>query len=130
MLGVHPMLPEEQRVCGLALAELKQMYNGVLRTQESCSVASILCFPKQDSTPFAILIKRRVPQALIILSYYCVLLDVLDTRWWIRGWASRILTDVLGTLDETWKQWIEWPLETVLMKVPRARGPDAVALVV
>lgn len=116
MLTVEPMVPDEQRMCSLILAELKQVYDMVLRARGTCSIASILCFPKQDSAAFAQLVKRRVPQALIILAYYCVLLDVLDGRWWIHGWASRVLRDVLGSLDEPWRQWIEWPVQSVLMK--------------
>lgn len=116
MLGVEPMLPDDRRSCVLVLTELKSVYQTVVQTQGSCSVTSILCFPKPDSDSFAGLIKRRVPQALIILAYYCVLLDVLDTRWWMNGWASRVLTDILGTLDEVWKHWVDWPVEHVIMK--------------
>jgi hypothetical protein len=108
MLGVDAMLPDDRRGCALILAELKTIYDSVLGKQGQCSVASILCFPKQDSTPFSLLIKRRVPQALVILAYYCVLLDVLDSRWWIRGWSSRVLRDIMGTLPENWQSWVEW----------------------
>lgn len=116
MLGVDVMLPDDRRTCALILAELKQIYESVLQGQGTCSVASILCFPKQDSGKFAQLIKRRVPQALVILAYYCVLLDILDTRWWIHGWSTRVLRDVLGTLDEQWRHWIEWPVQSILNK--------------
>lgn len=116
MIGVDAMLPDDRRTSVLVLTELKQIYDNVLRAQASCSVASILCFPKQDSANFAQLVKRRVPQALIILAYYCVLLDVLDSRWWINGWARRVLQDVMGSLDEQWRHWIEWPVQSILMK--------------
>ena len=122
MLGVDAMLPDDRRTCALILAELKAIYDNVLTSQGTCSVASILCFPKQDSGNFAQLIKRRLPQALIILAYYCVLLDILDTRWWINGWSTRVLRDVLGSLDEQWRHWIEWPVQSVLIKHPPA-GP-------
>ena len=108
MLGVDVMLPDDRRTCALILAELKQIYDSALQGQGTCSVASILCFPKQDSGKFARLIKRRVPQALIILAYYCVLLDILDSKWWIHGWSTRVLRDVLSSLDEQWRHWIEW----------------------
>lgn len=123
MLTVDMMMPEDRRVASLILAELKQLYNMVFRAQGACSMASILCFPKQDSAAFSQLIKRRVPQALIMLAYYCVLLDVLDSRWWIRGWASRVLRDILGSLEEPWRQWVEWPARSVLMKGRRSPMP-------
>ena len=116
MLGVDAMLPEDRRTCAIVLAELKAIYDNVLTSQGACSMASILCFPKQDSGNFALLIKRRLPQALIILAYYCVLLDVLDNRWWIQGWSKRVLQDVHGSLDEQWRHWIEWPVQSIMMK--------------
>jgi hypothetical protein len=120
MLGVEAMLADDRRACAMILAELKQIYDNLLRQQQGAtSVASILCFPKQDSGPYSQLIKRRVPQALVILAYYCVLLDVLDTRWWIQGWSARVLRDIVGTLPEQWQSWIEWPVSSVLLK-PRA----------
>lgn len=123
MLGVNAMIPDDRRVCAVVLAELKQIYDSVLQAEGTCSVASILCFPKQDPVSFAELIRKRVPQALIVLAYYCVLLDVLDNRWWINGWSSRVITDVLGSLDEPWKHWIEWPVEAILYKTATAGGP-------
>ncbi|KAK3069680.1 hypothetical protein LTR53_011797 [Teratosphaeriaceae sp. CCFEE 6253] len=116
MLGIDAMIPDDRKACALILAELKQVYDSVLRQQAQTSVASILCFPKMDSAPFSQLIRRRIPQALVILAYYCVLLDVLDTRWWIHGWASRVLRDVIGSLPEQWQSWIQWPVQSVLLK--------------
>ena len=135
MLGVDVMIPEERRTCALILGELKQIYDTALQNPETCSVAAIVCFPKQDSSNYAQLIKRRVPQALVILAYYCVLLDILDSRWWIHGWSTRVLRDVLGSLDEQWRHWIEWPVQCVLLKEsnmasapPSAGGADFMAL--
>ena len=124
MLGVDAMMSDDRRTCAMILAELKQVYDSVLRQHAQTSVASILCFPKKmDSAPYSLLLKRRVPQALVILAYYCVLLDVLDTRWWIHGWATRVLRDVMGSLPEEWHSWIQWPIQSVLMKAQAQPGP-------
>jgi hypothetical protein len=116
MIGMHSMIPEERRTCVLVLAELKQLYAQMLSSQGSCGMSMVMCFPKQDPSHFSLLLKRRVPQALIILAYYTVLLDLLDARWWINGWGRRVLSDVVGSLGDEWKSWIDWPVQTVLMK--------------
>lgn len=116
MIGIHNMVPEERRTCVLVLAELKQLYDQMLSSQASCGMSMVMCFPKQDPTHFSLLLKRRLPQALIILAYYTVLLDLLDNRWWISGWGRRVLSDVVGNLGDEWKSWIDWPVQTVLMK--------------
>ncbi|KAM0715456.1 hypothetical protein Q7P37_008954 [Cladosporium fusiforme] len=116
MIGMHSMVPEERRTCVLILSELKQLYAQVLGSQGSCGMSMIMCFPKQDPSHFSRLLKRRNPQALVILAYYTVLLDLLDSRWWVHGWGRRVLRDVVGSLGDEWKSWIEWPVQTVLMK--------------
>ena len=121
MLGMEPMRPGDRRTCTLVLEELNQVYSNVLRQQGQNSVETIFCFPKQDAAAFSALIKRRLPQALVILAYYCVLLDVLDGgpsagRWWVDGWAARVLQDVMSTLEEQWQSWIEWPVQSVMLK--------------
>lgn len=116
MLATEAMLPDDLRVCSLILAELKTLYDAMLRTTSPCSMNALLCFPKQESAAFAQLIKRRVPQALVLLAYYCVLLDLLDARWWIRGWSSRVLRDVVGELEGQWRRWTDWPVEGMLLK--------------
>lgn len=126
MLSIGAVLPDDRRSCALLLAEMKQVYCGVFRKGDTYSVTSILGFPKQDSAPFSRLLKRRVPQALIILAYYCVLLDVLDCRWWIQGWASRIMRDIVACIgSEQWRSWIEWPVQVVLMKGHLTSGQTA-----
>ena len=110
----------------ITLAELKALYDSILQPGSNCSVASIICFPKQDSGKFAQLVKRRQPQALIILAYYCVLLDILDSRWWIQGWSTRVMRDILGSLDQQWRHWIEWPVQTILFKEQHSQAPPSV----
>lgn len=119
MIGMHNMVPEERRTCVLVLTELKQLYAQMLSSQGSYGMSMVMCFPKQDPSHFSLLLKRRLPQALIILAYYTVLLDLLDARWWISGWGRRVLSDVVGSLGDEWKSWIDWPVQTVLMKPVR-----------
>lgn len=116
MIGMHSMIPDERRTCVLVLTELKQLYAQMLSSQASCGMSMVMCFPRQDPTHFSMLLKRRHPQALIILAYYTVLLDLLDTRWWVHGWGRRVLRDVVSCLGDEWKSWVEWPVQTVLMK--------------
>jgi len=123
MLSVEPMLLEDRRTCTLVLGELKPVYENVLRSQGNSNVGTIICWPKQDTVAFATLVKQRMPQALVILAYYCVLLDVLDNRWWIHGWAARVLRDLMGSLGEQWRHWVEWPVQSVLLREPQPPDP-------
>lgn len=116
MMGVEAMLPDDRRKCVLVLDELKQVYKGMLQQVGKRGIWSVLCFPKQNSEAFEQLLRRRVPQALVMLAYYCVLLDQLDARWWVNGRASRVVRNVVEAVDERWRSWIDWPVQAVLMK--------------
>jgi len=118
MIGMHSMVPDERRTCVLVLAELKQTYSSMLHMRGNCGISSIMCWPQENKTAFASLLKRRNPQALIILAYYSVLLDLLDGRWWLQGWGRMLLRNVIGSLGDEWKSWVDWPMQTVLMKQP------------
>ncbi|GAB7361530.1 hypothetical protein MBLNU230_g1585t1 [Neophaeotheca triangularis] len=118
LLGIEPMVPEERNVLALVLAELKTLYQGMMGVAGGAGgVSAILRFPKrQDAAPFADMVKRRRPQALVLLAYYCVLLDSLEDRWWVEGWAGRVLEDINSTLEPQWLHWISWPTTVCLMK--------------
>lgn len=113
MIGRGAMLSDDRRYCVMVLDELKQVYREVAGPGGPPIVSSILRFPKQDPVPYLLLLKRRLPQALVMLAYYCVLLDQLNQRWWINGWASRILQEIVSTVSEPWQSWIGWPVQTV-----------------
>lgn len=114
MLGMHPMVPEERQVCAQALTELVQLYDNVLQAQASTGMGLALCWPKQDPTAYRDLLRRRVPQALVILAHYSVVLNILDERWWMHGWPSRLLQHIVDTLDDRWTNWVDWPVQTML----------------
>nr|OQO16213.1 hypothetical protein B0A51_16576 [Rachicladosporium sp. CCFEE 5018] len=129
MIGMGAMIPEERRTCAVILAELKQLYTTVSKKRtQHCAVSAIVCFPQADPTAFISVIRRRRPQALVILAYYTVLLDLLDSRWWLQGWGRGVLRDVVANLGDEWKSWIEWPVQTVLMKTPPVQGGGAMSM--
>ena len=60
---------------------------------------------------FIPLLAQEEQVALVILAYYCVLLHQIPTRWWIEGWVEHLMTGIYGSLDETYRSWIVWPIE-------------------
>ncbi|QIW97367.1 hypothetical protein AMS68_002885 [Peltaster fructicola] len=96
------------------------VYSNVVQAGSATGIALIICWPKQDCTAFSRMLKCRVPQALVILAYYCVVLDLLDHKWYLKRWGSQVLQDIVLNLDEKWKSWIQWPVKTVLMRGPAA----------
>lgn len=73
-----------------------------------------ISWPILVSPRFADLLRRGVPEALVILSFYAVLLHRLQ-KFWIFGnsgqWLIRSISAYLGT---TWAKWLEWPNQELL----------------
>lgn len=63
---------------------------------------------------FGDLVEQRCPQALILVTVYCVLLKRVDDSWWIKGKAEDLLEAVRRELPEgQWDKWLEWSVDEV-----------------
>lgn len=61
------------------------------------------------SARFGDMVRSRMPEALIILSFYAVLLHRLRT-FWVFGGSGRFLIQSISTyLGAQWEQWLLWP---------------------
>lgn len=57
-------------------------------------------------------IKGLRPHALLVLSYYAVLLSALErSYWWLRGWGSELLDDITSHLHDqpSLQDMLAWP---------------------
>lgn len=116
MMTLPSISADDSATCSMMLEELKQLYTNVVAASRSTGIALVICWPKTDPSAFISLLKARQPQALIILAHYCVVLDLLNDRWCLRGWSSRLMQHIATILEDPWKQWIAWPLQIVMMK--------------
>ncbi|KAM3420528.1 hypothetical protein BST61_g3793 [Cercospora zeina] len=124
MLGIEAMLPNERTACVLAIEELRSLHQSLqAQSSSACGIASLMCWPKQESAAFSDMVRRRIPQALVIVSYHCVMLNLLDGRWWAQGCAERILQDVLLNLNGGWKNWVQWPIQAVMFREAVTTNP-------
>lgn len=62
------------------------------------------------SAAFFCFLQQHSPLALVILVYYCVVLDFLRQRWWIASWGKRVLEIIYRTLSSDWRSSIDWAL--------------------
>ena len=65
------------------------------------------------SDDFVQLLQRRRPIPLVILTYFCVLLNDLGSFWWTKGWAEHLLLEASVSLEEEYRMWIRWPMEEI-----------------
>jgi hypothetical protein len=63
---------------------------------------------------FLQLVSEKMPEALLIVCYYCVVLKKLGGTWWMEGKAENLLRTIMIELGGGWEIWTKWPIEKVL----------------
>ncbi|OJJ94947.1 hypothetical protein ASPACDRAFT_48395 [Aspergillus aculeatus ATCC 16872] len=58
-------------------------------------------------------LRQQEPVALILFSFFCVLLRQLDAVWFIHEWPQHIVKGVYGKLDPAFRPFVQWPLDQV-----------------
>lgn len=113
LLDDADMSTNSEQACRDAVSRLQLIYQSELQPDqvpgEEQPAGLIWAWPIMLSGVFTKLLMERRPEALIILSYYAVLLH-RRSRIWLVGDAGRLLieemTRFLGTY---WKEYLEWP---------------------
>ncbi|KAI1078063.1 hypothetical protein F5B20DRAFT_239975 [Whalleya microplaca] len=70
-------------------------------------------WPLLISHDFTEFLGQRRPEALVILSYYGVLLHRFRDFWIVGGAGRHLISLITAYLGSQWKPWLEWPNEMV-----------------
>lgn len=114
-----PGLPDTARsVLDHTLHMLRRVFVVVTTNEIIEPQAATLSWPIIIPDAYIQMISNRVPQALILLAHYTVLLKRNDERWWIKSKAEELLQKIYLELQRLpdgheWIQWIQWPLGEV-----------------
>ena len=73
----------------------------------------IQLWPAKVPQNFIVLLNERRPGALILLAFYCVLLERVQDCWYLEGRATQLLSHVRANLDPELLIWIQWPLQVL-----------------
>jgi hypothetical protein len=77
------------------------------------------------SDGYLALLEQKLPEALLIVAYYCVALKRAENMWWVKTKGENLLKTVileLGGVDGQWDRWTRWPVEQVLSGESKAYG--------
>jgi hypothetical protein len=101
-------------ICHTALEQLAKMFT-VASEQVGSSgyVRQILLWMMVVPDTFTTLVQERVPEALCIFGYYCVLLKRLDSVWFMEGWSEDLIENIYYLLDDRYRGYIVWPMREI-----------------
>lgn len=89
------------------LRRLLAIYSHPTRTTLTKSL--VYSWPALVSQRYIDLMSERNPEALIILAHFCIMLNMLDSYWFMEGCAVHIINQCKKDLDDKWLPYIQWP---------------------
>ncbi|KAI9733558.1 MAG: hypothetical protein M1834_003160 [Cirrosporium novae-zelandiae] len=97
------------------LQSLRLMFSMISMAKVEISNSTVvLSWTTLIPSKFCQMVEERIPQALVLVAVYCILLKRLKELWWIRGKAEDLLEAVRRKVpDKSWDKWLEWPLKEV-----------------
>jgi hypothetical protein len=66
---------------------------------------------------FLQLLEGRESLALVIVAYYCVVLDRFSQLWWVRGWSKGLLGAIYQDIQPVYRNALEWPRTMIGMEI-------------
>jgi hypothetical protein len=96
-----------------ALTQLSERFDVVTSSSRASQVfpQQVYVWLHQLEDDFVRLLQEEKPIALVILSYFCILLNTLGSVWWNRGWAEHLLSEVHASLNQEYRIWMQRPME-------------------
>ncbi|KAK7537027.1 uncharacterized protein J3D65DRAFT_362368 [Phyllosticta citribraziliensis] len=58
-------------------------------------------------------VQQRKPVALVIFANFCVLLNELEARWWVKGWVFHLMSGIYESLEREFRVWVQSPIEQI-----------------
>jgi hypothetical protein len=113
--SAHQMpVPEKRKeTLEMALRALRRVFSLSNYSPEISRHAATVSWMHLIQEEFVELIEAKVPEALLLVACYCVLLKRLQNMWWLEGKAESLLASVRAALGDGWERWLQWPIYEV-----------------
>lgn len=108
--------PDELAIAAPIVFELRRSFTISEQGRGIARKSAALAFPANLPAEFLDeLSVRKRPYALVIMAFWCVLLNRIERKWWLRGGC--IVKDMLGVIESVippeYKALIQWPIDEV-----------------
>lgn len=89
------------------LVALNSTSDSQVRTKGLCTA-----WMAQVPSEFFEAVRQRRPEALVVLSHFCVVLEEVnsDQVWYMKGWSRELFDECMKGLGDEWAEFITWPL--------------------
>ncbi|KFZ11825.1 hypothetical protein V501_04566 [Pseudogymnoascus sp. VKM F-4519 (FW-2642)] len=95
----------------VAISTLKSVFYDLETDRDNPHIA--LQWAHTQPKEFLDLLHQRQNLALVIVGYYCVVLDALKEVWWLNGWGKNLFGVILSNTDPSYRDVLEWPIQMI-----------------
>jgi hypothetical protein len=109
-----PISEENKGILDKAHFTIRRVFSLLVNCPHISKLSSVMAWFSMISEEYLKMLEDKVPEALLIVAYYCVALKKAENMWWLRGKGENLLNTVLAELGPGWERWTAWPVEQVL----------------
>ena len=108
------LLSEDKETLSSVWKSLRRVFNILAYNPNISKLSAVMSWFSMLTENYIKMLKDKVPEALLVVVFYCVALKRAEHMWWVKGKGENLIRTVMGELGEEWEEWTRWPVEQVL----------------
>lgn len=105
---------EDKETLDSVLKSLRRVFNILAYNPNISKLSAVMSWFSMLTENYIKMLKDKIPEALLIVIFYCVALKRAEHLWWVKGKGENLIRTCMGELGEGWAEWTRWPVEQVL----------------
>lgn len=120
LIDSRPLSEDASKACREAVEILQKLFDEQRTAVSSGTrhVTVVQGWPVRIPTYYVELVDQRVPESLVILAYYGVLLHRARDYWAIGDTGTRLVQCISNILGGYWARWLGWPRQILDVDAP------------
>lgn len=102
----------DRQTCAQAITVLRFWFS-IMAAKLPTTWLLLVWWPAGVSPEFLLLLKNKDPMALIIFCHWCAGMHRIPAKWYLDGWARRMLKAMMDLLGSEWNFALQWPVDEV-----------------
>jgi hypothetical protein len=108
------MPPSQIAILDETLFTVRRVFSLMANNPSISKLSSVMAWFGMISEDYLALLEQKIPEALLVVVFYCVALKKAEHMWWLRGKGENLLRTVLAELGPGWERYTAWPVQQVL----------------
>jgi len=119
---ISSLSQEQKDILDRELHTTRRIFSMLAYNPEISKLSAVMSWFSMISDDFIKMLEEKVPEALLIVVYYCVALKRAEHMWWVSEKGENLLRTVLAELGGGWERWTAWAVEQVLGRAEEERA--------